>query len=232
MGTIVPIQGARLSYPHLFQARSIQAGDEPKFSAAFLIPKNNPAIPAIQAAIEVEKGTKWGASVPPSVGSTLYDGDTNPKYNTDPNNHGHYVLNTSSKADRKPKVVDQNVANIIDTSRIYAGCYVNAEVDFYPYDMGVSKGIACGLLAVQLVAEGERLDGHPEAGTSFAPIAGAPPPLAPTVGGAPVPGPQPYAQPAAPVYPPTGIPPQAAPVAPAPVAAPAAPGTVPPPPFL
>ena len=232
MGTRVTLSGVRLSYPHLFQARAIQAGDDPKFGAAFLIPKTHPSVSDILAAIEAEKGAKWGASAPPAVKSTLYDGDTDPKHNTDSNNHGHYILNASSSQDQPPTLVDTNLQKVINPTTFYAGCYVNADIGFYSYDKGVSKGIAAGLNGVQFAADGERIDGRPSAEDMFGAPAGAPPPLAPAVGGAPVPPPQPYAAPAAAPVAPMGAVPAAPAVAPAPVAAPAAPGAVPPPPFL
>lgn len=232
MGIRVTISGVRLSYPHLFQARAVQAGDDPKFGAAFLIPKNNPAVPDILAAIEAEKGTKWGASAPPAVKSTLYDGDTDPKYNTQAINHGHYILNASSAQDQPPVLVDATLQKVINPATFYAGCYVNADIGFYAYDKGVSKGIAAGLNGVQFHADGERIDGRPSAEDMFGAPAGAPAPIAPAVGGGAVPPPQPYAQPAAGYAPPAGAVPPQAPVAPAPAAAPAAPGAVPPPPFL
>ena len=232
MGTRVMIQGARLSYPHLFQARAVQAGDDPKFGAAFLIPKNNPAVPAIFAAIEAEKGAKWGSSIPPTVKSTLYDGDTDPKYNIDAVNHGHYILNASSGQDQPPVLVDTSRQKVINPATFYAGCYVNTDIGFYAYDKGVSKGIAAGLNGVQFAADGERIDGRPTAEDMFGAPAGAPPPIAPAVGSQGVPGPQPHAAPAAGYAPPPGAIPPAAPVAPPPAAAPAAPGAVPPPPFL
>lgn len=207
MSSRVTIQNVRLSYPHLFTARAIQAGDDPKFGAAFIIPKNHPSIPQILKSIETEKGAKWGANVPPSAKTTLYDGDANPKYNTDPANHGMYLLNASSTQDQPPVLVDMNLQKIINPALLYAGCYVNADIGFYPYDKGVSKGIAAGLNGVQFTADGERLDGRPTAEQMFGVPEGAPAPIAPGVGA-----------PVQPVY--------------DPAPAPATPGLLPPPTFI
>lgn len=229
MGTRVLLPGVRLSFPHLFQARSVQPGDDPKFGAAFIVPKNNPAVPALLAAVEAEKGVKWGANVPPGVKSTVYDGDTDPKYMADPNNHGCYIVNASGAQDQPPVLVDANMMKVINPATFYAGCFVNADLGVYGYDKGVSKGIAAGLNGVQFVADGERLDGRPTAEQMFSAVAGAPPPIAPGVGAAPPP------QPASAAVPPTAPQPgayaPAPPVAAAPAAAPA-PGYAPPPAFL
>jgi len=234
MGTRVTLQGVRLSFPHLFQARAVQAGDDPKFGAAFLIPKNHPMLPTLQAAIKQEKANKWGANIPATASSTLYDGDTDPKYNTVADNHGCMILNTSSAQDQPPVLVDVNLQKVINPATFYAGCYVNADIGVYGYDKGVSKGIAAGLNGVQFVQDGERLDSRPSAEDMFGAPAGAPPPIAGGDVGQPVQQPvnqmaqgaNPYAQPVpaqgAPYAPPVGGQPAQTAVAPSQAGAPPA----------
>ena len=222
MGTRLTIQNVRISYPHLFQPRAVQPGDDPKYGVALLIPKNHPAVPAILQAIAQEKANKWGANVPPSASAPFYDGDTDPKYNIVADNHGHYIMNTSASLEQQPVLVDNNLQKVINPSTFYAGCYVNADVGAYPYDKGVSKGIAFGINGVQFVQDGERLDNRPSAEDMFGAPAGAPPPIASGVVGQPAgaplaqPVPTQYQPPLAPV----GISPAPAPVAPAPVGVP------------
>lgn len=215
MSTIVRMDMVRVSYPHLFQPRVVQAGDEPKYGCAFIIPKNHPALPTLIAAIEAEKAAKWGANVPPAAKTVLYDGDTDPKYNTKLENNGCFILNTSAQADRPPLVVDTNGQKIINAAAIYAGCYVNMEVGIYPYDSGMSKGISAGINGVQFVQDGEQLGNVRTAEEMFGAPAGAPPPIAGGVVGQPAANP--YAQPA-PVAPVAAAPYVGVPVAPAPVA--------------
>jgi len=225
MGTRVTLQGVKLSYPHLFQARIVKQGDDPKFGAAFLIPKNHPCVPQVQQAIQAEKNNSWGASVPPTVTATLYDGDTDPKYNTVPENRGHFILNTSSSAEQPPTLVDANLQKVINPATFYAGCFVNADIGFYSYDKGVSKGIAAGLNGVQFVQDGERLDNRPSAEEMFGPPVGAPAPIAPGIAGQPDqyggnPAPQQLPPQGAPGAYQAGASTQAAPMAPAPAGAP------------
>ena len=227
MGTRIKIVGARASYPHLVNPRAVQAGDTPKYGCAFILQKGNPAIAEILQADAAEKGARWGANVPPTAKSVpMYDGDMDPKYNTIPDNHGAMILNCSSK-DAVP-IIDTTGSTPMDPASIYAGCYVNAFVDVYSYDAGMSKGCAFGLVAIQFVQNGDRLDGRPDATTLFDAIEGAPAPIAPgiqpaapqaaPVAPAPVqPAANPYAQPA-PVTPAYQAPPVGVPVAPAPVA--------------
>ena len=190
MGTRITLQNVRLSYPHLFQPRAIQPGDEPKYGAAFLIPKTvqtpqgpqiNPVITQIQQAIEAEKANMWGANVPPAAKTTLYDGDTDPKYANDEASNGHMILNSSANASAQPILVDQNLQAVINPATFYPGCYVNADIGVYAYDKGISKGIAAGLNGVQFAADGERLDNRPTAEQMFGAVAGAPAAIAPGV---------------------------------------------------
>jgi len=198
--------------------RAVQVGDTPKYGAALLVPKNNPAIAEILAAEVAERGAKWGANQPPTLKPVpMYDGDTDPKYNTEVANHGHMILSCNSP-DAVP-VIGADGATHQDPAVLYAGSYANAFVDVYAYPkdgQGLSKGCAFGLTALQFAMDGERLDGRPDATTLFDAVAGAPPPIAAGVApvqpvGGVVPQPVPGSIPVAP--PVVGVPPTAAPVA-------------------
>ena len=209
MGTIVRMDMVRISYPHLFQPHAVNVGDDAKFGASFLIPKNHPTVAALVQAFDAEKTAKFGPGVG-VVKNTLYDGDAHPSYVGKPECAGHYVLSSSAKVDRPPLVVDQNRQKIM-AGTIYAGCYVNMEVGVYAND----RGVFAGLNGVQFAAEGEPLGNQRSVDDMFGAPAGAPPPIAPGVQG--VPAGNTYAQPvpAQPVYAPpvAGVPPAAAPVA-------------------
>jgi hypothetical protein len=56
-------------------------------------------------------------------------------------------------------VVDSELNPIIDADEFYSGCYGRASIEFYPYQVGVAKGIACGLGNIQKLEDGERLGG-------------------------------------------------------------------------
>ena len=215
MGTTVFIQGARLSYPHLTEARAIQPGDTPKFGAAILIPKNNPAVQELLAAAQQEIAVKWPNGAPPTVKPLpLHDGATHPSYSADPNMHQYMILSANSKD--QPQFFDQDGNRIMDGSIFYPGCYVNALVGVYTYDMPTSKGAAAGLNGIGFLADGDRLDNRPDMSQYFKPVEGAPPATAPGVMPAQQPAPgyppaqqppaqQPPAQQPAPGYPPPNL---------------------------
>jgi hypothetical protein len=70
---------------------------------------------------------------------------------------GCMFINANSA--KKPGVVDEDVNPIIDPDAFYSGCYGRAAIEFYPYNMEGSKGIACGLGNVQKLEDGEKLGG-------------------------------------------------------------------------
>ena len=83
---------------------------------------------------------------------------------------GKIHLRASASAAQKPGVVDaaRNVIHADDGS-IYAGCTCNVVIDVYTTTNHGGK-VCIGLLAVQKVADGERLDNRPNVEDLFAPI--------------------------------------------------------------
>ena len=60
----------------------------------------------------------------------------------------------------------KDVADVMGDDAIYPGCYCRATVTVYSYD-NKGKGVALGLMNVQKVAEGERLDSRTDAAEDF-----------------------------------------------------------------
>jgi hypothetical protein len=87
------------------------------------------------------------------------------------------------KSEQKPGVVDENVQDIIDPSKLYSGCWLRATVNAYAYENKGNAGVAFGLNNVQKMRDDEPIGGNRTKATDdFAPIAGAGPAAA--VGGA------------------------------------------------
>lgn len=66
----------------------------------------------------------------------------------------------------KPGLVDLNGDDVIDPSRIWAGCRFRATINAYGY-ANRGKGVALGLMNLQFVGEGPRLDGRGSAADDF-----------------------------------------------------------------
>ena len=50
---------------------------------------------------------------------------------------------------------------------IWSGCYVNASVNTFAFDVDVNKGVSFGLNNIQLLKEGDRLGGVANAEEDF-----------------------------------------------------------------
>ena len=176
-----------ISYPHLFNARAIQPGDEPKYSISVLLKKGDPQIATIQALIEQEKANGWPSGFPANGKVFLKESPDHPEY---------MIVSGNSKADSKPAVVDANMNPVMDPSQVYAGAICWVAFNSFTYNQAVNKGVSCGLNAVMITGEeGElgRLDGRPTVESMFADVTGdvspAPTP-APNTPDAPAPTPQ------------------------------------------
>lgn len=161
----------RLSYPHLFQPTSFN-GSDAKYSASFIIPKSDTeTVTLIKEAIEAAKKLgveKFGAKFKTATKNPLRDGDTE---RDDPNYEGCYFINASSKnpVEVVGRYKDPATGKPIPLAETeaYPGCYVQALINFYPFDTAGNRGIAAGLGPIRKVEEGERLGGGYTAGEVF-----------------------------------------------------------------
>lgn len=159
----------RFSYAAVFEPKQTPSGAM-KYSCCLLIPKSDTATlkainEAIDAAKELGKGM-WGGKIPPTLKIILRDGDTD--HPDDENYAGMMFLNASSN--RKPgvKLVDSGMmVDALDDSEFYSGCYGAAEVNFYPYAEGGSKGVSAGLNNVIKLEDGEKMAGGMSADDAF-----------------------------------------------------------------
>lgn len=168
MSTTITTGEVRLSYVTLTSPKAAMPGQEEKYSVVMLIPKSDATTKAaidaaIQEAIQGALAGKWNGAAPQVVPNPIHDGDglksTGNPYGDECK--GHWVINASCKADRKPRVVDLNLQDIINPSDIYSGMYGRVNVNFYAYNYNGKKGIGCGLNHVQKTRDGEALGGAP-----------------------------------------------------------------------
>jgi hypothetical protein len=167
----------RLSYPALFEAKENPSGAL-KFSCSLLIPKTDKeGVKALEAAIQgaIEKGKEklWKGKLPKFRYSPLRDGDeelaTGEKEGKE--YEGMMFLNCSS--DNPPGVVGPNAKPLMSRDDIFAGCWVRADINPFPYSNSGNHGVGWGLNNIMLVKEDERLDGRQKAEDAFAGYAAA-----------------------------------------------------------
>lgn len=158
----------RLSYANIWEAKSINGGDE-KYSASIIISKTDTkTIEAINAAIDaaIKEGiTKFGGKIPnkATLKIPLRDGDTERE---DEAYKDAYFINANSKT--APEIVDRDVKPIIDRNEVYSGCYARVSLNFYAFNSNGNRGIACGLGNIQKIRDGESLGGGYTAEQDFA----------------------------------------------------------------
>lgn len=165
-GTKVTTGKVRLSYAHLFEPYA-KEGNTPKYSVSLIIPKTDiDTLKAIKDAVNEAKEngkTKWGGKIPTELKTPLKDGDEEKP--DDEAYANSYFLNAYNKS--KPGIVDQKVQPIMDATELYSGCYARLTLNFYPFSVSGSKGIAASLGNVQKLAEGEPLGGFTRAEDDF-----------------------------------------------------------------
>lgn len=153
----------RLSFPELFTATEYEPGDgRPRYAAAFLVEPGSATDKAIRKDMLAVATEKWGAKGPDILARALkgsnkevcyYDGNSK-----DYDGYADKMaLSTSRpKKDGRPGVYDRDRSPLAEEDgKIYAGCYVNAIVSFWPQDNKNGKTIRCTLVSVQFDSDGD-----------------------------------------------------------------------------
>lgn len=159
----------RFSYANVFEPKAVNDDEAPKYSVCVIISKDDKkTLDAIRKAIEAAKQAgkaklaDKNGRIPSNVKTPLRDGDD--ERGDDPAFENSYFLNCSSN--RRPSIVDKDLAPIMDREEFYSGCYGRVSLNFYAFNVQ-SKGIAAGLNNIQKLSDGERLAGGSSADEDF-----------------------------------------------------------------
>lgn len=155
---IVKLPHVRLSFPHLFKARAIEEGKDPKFSCDLILDNTEHAkiIEHINALIERVALDEFKKKVHLKQ-RCLRDG--NEKMDLDGYGDGvHYLV---AKSDRRPVVVDTDMTPLVEDDRKpYGGCYVDATVRLFAWKHATGGyGVSADLRAVRFHSDGESFGG-------------------------------------------------------------------------
>lgn len=156
------LENVRLTFPQLFDPKQVNGQGDPKFSAAFLVPKDHPQFGAVKAALVEAATAKWSAKAQEVLKAlqaadrlALHDGDAKSDYD---GYAGNYFINASNKI--RPTVIGpQREPLVAADGKPYSGCYVNAILEFWAQDNQFGKRVNASLLGVQFWKDGERLAG-------------------------------------------------------------------------
>jgi hypothetical protein len=163
--TKVQLKNVRLSFPKLFKPESMEEGGKLNYSASFLIDPATPVgaenLKKVKEAMTAACEDKWGKGKVPKLKSdrkALKDGDES---DYDGYKDMQVVV---AKDDRPPVLVDRDRSPLNETTcmterKLYAGCYVNAVINFWTYDNKFGKGCSANLRAVQFAENGEEFSG-------------------------------------------------------------------------
>lgn len=162
MSDRMKLNNVRLSYVNVFEAKAMQEGQDPKYSAQLIISKSHPQMKELKKLIyEVakEKFPKMvtGKDYPARLKNPLRDGD-----DERPDEEAYencFFLNANNK--KRPTVIDRDRSPLTDDDNvIYSGCYANVIIDLFGYDTAGNKGVAASLGGVQFKRDGEPLGGR------------------------------------------------------------------------
>lgn len=158
----------RVSFPYLFKARPRMGGQgEPRFEAVLLIPPTSGDADRIRDLMQQALTDKFGddakltgaekAKLPlKSTDDSKWFADQFPGW--------HYV-NAWSRV--KPNVVDENLDEVIDPQKIYAGCWCRFQLTLLGWKSKQGgKLVLVSLDNVQFVGDGERLGGGKQSAKS------------------------------------------------------------------
>lgn len=158
----IKLNAVRLSFPQLFEAKTVNGEGKPAFSAAFLISPKDPQIAMINTAITTVAAEKWGAkadailkTIRAADKTCLHSGDLKSNYDG-----FEGMMYISARNPLKPSVVDTNRSPLVaEDGRPYAGCYVNAVLELWTQDNNYGKRVNATLMGVQFYKDGESFSG-------------------------------------------------------------------------
>lgn len=181
------------SYANLFTPRSVEEGQDPKYSLCLLWPKRDapddaPSKPAKELWNEREKQVGLSALIKaidevaiskfgPNYKSDkklkmpLHDGDVDQSDKSE--YKGCVYINANANKDRQPGIVDAKLQAVFDEKEAYSGCFYRASVSVFAYEGATYRGVGIGLNNVQVVKKGPRIDGRADAAKEFGEFAEA-----------------------------------------------------------
>jgi len=154
------LKNVRLAFPNLFEPTTVAGEGKPRYSATLIIPADHPQIAEIRAKQEAVAKEKWrdkAAAIVKGLDKqdklALHDGDTKVKYDGFP---GNFFISAAAQENAAPTVIDRDRSPLSAKSgRPYAGCFVNASIEFWAQDNNYGQRINAQLRGIQFYADGD-----------------------------------------------------------------------------
>lgn len=163
----------RVSFPKVFEPEKNDLNGKMEFSLQALFPKGAD-LSALKQLCKRACEKKWGTDPnnwPANLRLPFRDQGEKPLKDKETrqivkDENGNPVMQPGHEAGAifitlkttyKPSVVDENVQDIIDPAKFYAGCWAIAAVHAFAYDQKGNQGVSLGLDAIQKVRDDEAL---------------------------------------------------------------------------
>lgn len=163
----IMLKNVRIAFPMLFEPKPFNDG-KPMFGAAFILPPNHPQVAEIKAKMKVVADAQWRPpskvyqSIIAADRTALHDGNTKAQYD---GYEGNLFINANAKPSAKPTTLNAAREPVGDDGTIYAGCYVNASLEFWAQNNKWGQRVNAQLRGVQFFADGDAFAaGPPPAG--------------------------------------------------------------------
>lgn len=167
---IITLKNVRLAFPDLWVPTAFEEGQEKKYGATFLIPKNDPQLKMLKQAILNVATEQWKTKAQEVLKAItdnpqkycLQDGDTGSRTGYD-GYAGHMALSAKNK--KRPTVKDRDTSQLSESDgRPYAGCYVNASIEIWAQENKYGKAMRASLRGIQFVRDGDQFTAGTVAG--------------------------------------------------------------------
>jgi Protein of unknown function (DUF2815) len=175
----ITLKDVRLAFPSVFEATTVNGEGDPKYKATLVLPPDHPQLAEVKAKMQAIAKDKWkdkGAATYTSLEKidklALHDGDTKSQYD---GFAGNFFISASAQETARPTVVNADRTPLTAKDGVlYAGCYVNVLLEFWPQDNKYGKRINAQLRGVQFLRDGDSFSaGRPADGNEFDAVEGA-----------------------------------------------------------
>jgi hypothetical protein len=179
--TRVMLTKVRLAFPVLNEPEQFQGQGKARYSATLIMDTGSANHKACVAAMRAAAVAKWGEAkadaavkgLTAGLKVALYDGDLKEAYD---GFAGNMIVGAHSQANNPPRLLDGQRRELPrDTGVIYAGCYVNASIEFWPQENEYGKRLNAQIRGVQFHSDGDSFgSGSSASADEFGTVEGAP----------------------------------------------------------
>jgi hypothetical protein len=175
----ITLKDVRLAFPSVFEATTVNGEGNPRYSAMLILPPDHPQLGEIKTKMQAVAKDKWkdkATAVYTSLEKTdklaLHDGDTKAQYD---GVAGNFFISAAAQETARPTVVNADRTPLTAKDGVlYAGCYVNVLLEFWPQDNKYGKRINAQLRGVQFLRDGDSFSaGRPATADDFDAVEGA-----------------------------------------------------------